>query len=51
VRQLIVDRAAPQEMRAVAISEGMRTMSHEAVALVAADVTTIDEVMHNVFVS
>lgn len=51
VRQLIVDRAAPQDMRAVAISEGMRTMSHEAVALVADNVTTIAEVMHNVFVS
>jgi hypothetical protein len=29
----------------------MRTMSHEAVTLVADNVTTIDEVMSNVFVS
>ena len=51
VRPLIVSHAAPQDMRAVAIAQGMRTMSHEAVALVAADITTIDEVIHNVFVS
>jgi hypothetical protein len=29
----------------------MRTMSNEAMALVAEDVTTIDEVIHNVYVS
>jgi type IV pilus assembly protein PilB len=51
IRQLIVASTAPQEMRALAIEQGMRTMSHEAMALVANDVTTIDEVMHNVYVS
>ncbi len=51
IRQLIVTAAAPQDMRALAVSQGMRTMSHEAMALVAADVTTIDEVIHNVYVN
>jgi hypothetical protein len=31
--------------------QGMRTMSSEAMALVAGDVTTIDEVIHNVYIS
>jgi type IV pilus assembly protein PilB len=51
IRQLIVTAAAPQDMRALAVSQGMRTMSHEAMALVAADVTTIDEVIHNVYIN
>ena len=32
-------------------AQGMRTMSSEAMALVAGDVTTIDEVIHNVYIS
>lgn len=51
IRQLIVTAAAPQDMRAVAVSQGMRTMSLEAMALVANNVTTIDEVLHNVYVN
>ena len=51
VRQLIVNGAAPQDIRAVAIEQGMKTMSAEAIALVAAGVTTIDEVVHNVVTS
>ncbi len=51
IRQLMVTSAAPQEMRAVAVSQGMRTMSLEAMALVAKNVTTIDEVLHNVYVN
>ena len=51
MRQLIVTAAAPQDMRQLAVSQGMRTMSTEAMALVAADVTTIDEVIHNVYVN
>ena len=51
IRQLVVDGAAPQEVRELAVAQGMRTMSHEAVALVADDVTTIDEVIHNVYVN
>jgi type IV pilus assembly protein PilB len=51
IRQLIVSGAAPQDLRELAVEQGMRTMSHEAMALVAADVTTIDEVIHNVYVN
>ena len=51
IRQLIVTGATPQEIRALAVEQGMRTMSHEAMALVATDITTIDEVMHNVYVN
>ena len=51
IRQLIITSAPPQELRALAVAQGMRTMSHEAMALVAADVTTIDEVIHNVYVN
>jgi type IV pilus assembly protein PilB len=51
IRQLIVSSAAPMEIRELAVSQGMRTMSHEAMALVAGDVTTIEEVIHNVYVN
>ena len=51
LRQLIVNGASPLEVRSLAVSQGMRTMSQEAVELVVHDITTIDEVMSNVFVS
>ncbi|MEO7371759.1 MAG: GspE/PulE family protein, partial [Ilumatobacteraceae bacterium] len=51
VRQLIMVAASPQDVRALAVSQGMRTMSHEAMALVANNITTIDEVIHNVYVN
>jgi type IV pilus assembly protein PilB len=51
IRQLIVSGAAPRDLRELAVEQGLRTMSHEAMALVAADVTTIDEVIHNVYVN
>ena len=51
IRQLIMASAAPQEIRELAVAQGMRTMSHEAMALVASDITTIDEVIHNVYVN
>jgi hypothetical protein len=38
-------------LRALAVSQGMRTMSLEAMTLVAGDITTIDEVIHNVYVN
>ena len=40
-----------QDMRALAVEQGMRTMGTEAMAPVAADVTTIDEVIRNVYVA
>ncbi len=51
IRQLIVTAAPPQQMRSLAVAQGMRSMSHEAMALVASDVTTIDEVIRTVYIS
>jgi type IV pilus assembly protein PilB len=51
IRQLMVSGAGPQQVRELAVSQGMRTMADEAVALVAEGVTTIDEVIRNVYVS
>jgi type IV pilus assembly protein PilB len=51
IRQLMMQSSAPQEMRALAVAQGMRTMGAEAMTLVADDVTTIDEVMRNVYVA
>ena len=51
IRQLMVTGAAPQDTRALAVEQGMRTMGTEAMTLVADDVTTIDEVIRNVYVS
>jgi type IV pilus assembly protein PilB len=51
IRELLTGAGSPQDTRAVAVAQGMRPMGREAMALVADDVTTIDEVMRNVFVS
>ena len=51
IRQLIVDRATPHDVRELAKQQGMRTMGNEAMMLVAEDVTTIDEVVRTVYVS
>ncbi|MEO5900413.1 MAG: ATPase, T2SS/T4P/T4SS family [Ilumatobacteraceae bacterium] len=50
IRELMTSAGSPQAMRALAIAQGMRTMAVEAIALVAADVTTIGEVTRNVYV-
>jgi type IV pilus assembly protein PilB len=51
VAQLLVAGATPQTIRHAAVEAGMRTMAHEAMELVAAGVTTIDEVVRNVFLA
>ncbi|MCU1501772.1 MAG: gspE [Ilumatobacteraceae bacterium] len=51
IRELMTSLGSPQAMRALAVSQGMRQMGAEAMTLVAADVTTIDEVLRNVYVS
>jgi len=51
VGQTLVSGATPHEIRALAVSQGMRPMRAEAVNLVARDLTTIDEVHRNVFIS
>jgi type IV pilus assembly protein PilB len=51
IGQLLVSRASPHDVREVAMKQGMRTMGQEAMAAVANDVTTIDEVIRNVYLS
>ncbi len=51
IKRLVVGWATQDELRRMAVKQGMRTMGTEAMALVAADVTTIDEVIRNVYVA
>ena len=47
----VISLEPDQTLRELAVMQGMRTMSSEAMAHVAGDVTTIDEVIHNVYIS
>ena len=49
IKRLIVGWATQEEIRRLAISQGMRTLSTEALTLVAHDVTTISEVIRAVY--
>ncbi len=49
IRELIVDKAAHNVVRKIAIDEGMRTMQFEAFRLVAEGVTTVEEVIRSVY--
>ena len=51
ISQRLVAGATPHELRERGRAEGMPTMGAEAMALVAAGVTTIDEVVRNVYLS
>jgi type IV pilus assembly protein PilB len=51
IGQLLVAGGTPHEVRELAMSQGMRTMGQEAMSAVAADITTIDEVIRNVYLS
>ena len=49
MRELIVEQPAYSDLRKLAISEGMRPLRDEALRLVAADVTTIPEILRSVY--
>jgi type IV pilus assembly protein PilB len=49
IRRLIVGWATQEELRNLAVKQGMRTLRHEAVSLVNQDITTIDEVIRSVY--
>jgi type IV pilus assembly protein PilB len=49
VRQVLVDSGPPRETRRLAIEQGMQSLQSEALRLVAANVTTLDEVVRHVF--
>ncbi len=51
LRRLIVGWATTEELRRLAVAQGMRTMLREAMALVEADVTTVPEVVRTLFAS
>jgi type IV pilus assembly protein PilB len=51
IRQCLVDGKPPRAARELAIQQGLRTLQQEAVQLVEADVTTMDEVVKHVLVS
>ena len=51
IKRLIVGWATQEELRRMAVSQGMRTLREEAIALVERDVTTISEVLRTVYTS
>jgi type IV pilus assembly protein PilB len=51
LRRLIVGWATQEELRRLAVSQGMRTLVQEAIALVDSDVTTIEEVIRTLYAS
>ena len=51
LRQCVVDGRTPREAREIAIEQGLRTLQAEAVRLVEADITTMEEVVKHVVVN
>ncbi|MCU1459275.1 MAG: pilus biosynthesis protein PilB [Actinomycetia bacterium] len=51
IRRLVMEDAGHDELRDLAIAEGMSTLSDEAMRLISDDVTTIAEVIRSVYVS
>jgi type IV pilus assembly protein PilB len=51
VKELILQNAPHEKILAVAVSQGMRTMSEEAIHLVENDVTTIGEILRRIYVT
>jgi type IV pilus assembly protein PilB len=48
-QMLVSGRPSHEEMRRVAIQQGMRSLRHEALALIETDVTTIAEVVRSIY--
>ena len=51
VRELVLRRAAHEELRQTARSEGMRTLQEEAMRIVETGVTTLPEVMRSIYMT
>jgi type IV pilus assembly protein PilB len=51
LRRLIVGWATQEELRRMAVSQGMQTLQEEALALIDQDVTTISEVVRAIYTS
>jgi type IV pilus assembly protein PilB len=51
IRQCVIDAQPPRVARELAISQGMRSLQTEALALVHADITTMEEIVKHVLVN
>jgi type IV pilus assembly protein PilB len=51
LKRLVVGWATQDELRRMAVSQGMRTLKDEAMALVEHDITTVDEVVKTIYAS
>ena len=51
IRRAVIGWASQEEIRALAVKQGMRTMVHEAFSLVETGVTTVAEVLRSVYTS
>jgi type IV pilus assembly protein PilB len=49
LKRLVVGWATQDELRRLAVSQGMRTLKDEAMALVDADITTVSEVIRTIY--
>ena len=49
LRRLVVGWATQEELRSMAVRQGMRTMRQEAIGLVDQDITTIEEVIRSMY--
>ena len=49
IRQLVLDNAVHEEIKKMAISQGMSTLLDEGIKLVRNDITTVSEVMRHVY--
>ena len=49
IKRLVVGWATQEELRRMAVSQGMRTLQEEAIALVDNDVTTLSEVIRSLY--
>ena len=49
IKRLIVGWATQEELRNLAKKQGMRTLRQEAIALVAQDITSVDEVVRSIY--
>ena len=50
VKALVAGRATYEQVRELAVAQGMRTLREEAVRLVAEGVTTVAEVVRSIYV-
>lgn len=49
IKRLVVGWATQDELRRMAVKQGMRTLNDEAIALVTQDLTTIPEVIRHIY--